>query len=197
MYVYGAGGHGKVIAEILKSNAVDVNGFIDQDISIHRLLEKNVKHTIEETDRIVLAIGANEARKKLFIKYHEYVAHQHFAHSKSNVSDTAAIGIQTVVMAGAVVNAQARIGKGCIINTNATIEHDCIIADFVHISPGATLAGNVTVGEGSHIGINASVIPGVSIGKGCTIGAGSVIIKDVPDSTTVVGNPGHIIKQGD
>jgi len=56
------------------------------------------------------------------------------------------------------------------------------------------LAGNVTVGEGSHVGIGASVIQGVTIGKWATIGAGSVIIKDVPDFATVVGNPGRIIK---
>jgi len=51
------------------------------------------------------------------------------------------------------------------------------------------------MGNGSHIGIGASVIQGITIGKWCTIGAGAVIIKDIPDGATVVGNPGRIIKQ--
>lgn len=56
------------------------------------------------------------------------------------------------------------------------------------------MAGHVEVGEGSHIGIGVSIIQGIKIGKWCTIGAGAVIIKDVPDGATVVGNPGKIIK---
>lgn len=56
------------------------------------------------------------------------------------------------------------------------------------------LAGNVIVGEGTHLGIGACVIQGIRIGKWCTIGAGTVIIKDIPDGATVVGNPGKIIK---
>lgn len=58
-------------------------------------------------------------------------------------------------------------------------------------SPNAALAGDVKVGEGTHIGIGAQVIQGITIGKWCTIGAGAVIIKDVPDGVTVVGNPGR------
>ncbi|HZW78021.1 MAG TPA: acetyltransferase, partial [Flavobacteriaceae bacterium] len=40
----------------------------------------------------------------------------------------------------------------------------------------------------------ASIIPGVNIGKWCTIGAGAVILHDVPDGATVVGNPGRKLK---
>lgn len=69
-----------------------------------------------------------------------------------------------------------------------------VISDYVHISPNVSLAGNVEVGEGTHIGIGASIIQGIKIVKWCTIGAGAVIIKDVPDCATVVGNPGKIIK---
>ena len=64
----------------------------------------------------------------------------------------------------------------------------------MHLSPGARLAGGVNVGEGTHIGLNASVIPNINIGKWCIIGAGAVIIRDVPDYSVVVGNPGKIIK---
>ena len=61
------------------------------------------------------------------------------------------------------------------------------------ISPNVSLAGEVSVGEGTHIGIGANVIPGIKIGKWATIGAGAVILKDVVDGATVVGNPGRVI----
>jgi acetyltransferase EpsM len=44
------------------------------------------------------------------------------------------------------------------------------------------------------IGTGAAVIPGVVIGKNCVIGAGSVVINNIPDYSTVVGVPGGILK---
>jgi acetyltransferase EpsM len=52
----------------------------------------------------------------------------------------------------------------------------------------------VTVREGTHVGAGAIIIPGVTVGKWAVIGAGSVIIRDVPDFATVVGNPGRVVK---
>ena len=92
-------------------------------------------------------------------------------------------------MAGVAIEADTLIGKHCIINTFSSINHECRIGDFVHISPNATLCGGVEVGEGSWIGAGAVVIQGIKIGKNCMIGAGAVVIRDVPDGTTVAGNP--------
>jgi acetyltransferase-like isoleucine patch superfamily enzyme len=52
----------------------------------------------------------------------------------------------------------------------------------------------ITVKRGASIGANATILPGVSIGEGAMVGAGSVVTKDVPDRTVVVGNPARIIK---
>jgi len=60
--------------------------------------------------------------------------------------------------------------------------------------PNTSICCGVIVGEGTYIGASSVVIPGVKIGKWCIIGAGSVIIKDIPDNSTVVGNPARIIK---
>jgi acetyltransferase EpsM len=98
-------------------------------------------------------------------------------------------------MPGVTVNSSTTIGAHCILNTNSSIDHDCILDNYVHISPNATLCGGISIGEGTHIGAGAVVIPGIKIGKWCTIGAGSVIINNIPDYSTVVGNPGKIIKQ--
>ena len=45
------------------------------------------------------------------------------------------------------------------------------------------------IGEGTTIGPRAIVLPGITVGKGCTIMAGAVVTRDVPDGTTVIGNP--------
>ncbi|MEA1876936.1 MAG: acyltransferase [Bacteroidota bacterium] len=53
----------------------------------------------------------------------------------------------------------------------------------------------VIIEEEAHIGANSVVVPGVTIGKRSQIGAGSVVTKDVPPFSVVVGNPGRVIKR--
>ncbi|MEN5058266.1 acetyltransferase [Sphingobacterium kitahiroshimense] len=195
MYLLGASGHGKVIAEIAENNDVVIDGFIDTDINKLSLLGYPVFHQIpSEVIEVVIAIGNNKIRQKLVSNYANF-KYYILIHPHANVSKRVILGEGTVVMAGATLNVDANIGKHSIINTNASVDHDCVLGDFVHISPNAALAGNVSVGEGTHIGIGATVIQGIKIGKWCTIGAGAVIIRDIQDGSTVVGNPGRIINK--
>lgn len=194
IYLYGASGHGKVIAEIAEENGFKIQAFIDTDESKTSILNYEViYHIPTDVPNLIIAIGNNHIRKKIAEENSE-LTYPVLIHSSATISKRSTIKDGSVVMAGVSVNTDASIGNHCIINTNASIDHDCIIEDFVHISPNAALAGNVEVGEGTHIGIGACIIQGIKIGKWCTIGAGAVIIKDVPDGATVVGNPGKIIK---
>ena len=194
MYLYGASGHGKVIAEIAIENKIEIKGFIDEDTTKQKCLGYSVFNEIPtDISKVFISIGNNKIRKEIVNKFSENQFLK-LIHPKSIISKSAKIELGTVVMGGVTINAESIIGNHCIINTNSSVDHDCIIEDFAHISPNVALAGNVEIGEGTHIGIGASVIQGIKIGKWCTIGAGAVIIKDVPDGATVVGNPGRIIK---
>jgi len=195
MYLYGASGHGKVVAEIAIENQIPIQGFVDKSETLEECLGIPVYRVMPlNAEKIFISIGNNKIRKKLS----ELYARSQFIsllHPKANISKTATIDNGTAIMAGATVNACSKIGFQCIINTNASVDHDCVIGDYVHISPNVAIAGNVEIGEGTHIGIGACVIQGVKIGKWCVIGAGSIIIKDIPDGAKVVGNPGKIISQ--
>ena len=195
--IFGASGHGKVIIEILENSGYTINELYDDDINKSILLDYKVSNNREifklaEVNWII-GVGDNGIRKKIvesnFLDYGIAIDRS------SNISKRIQIGNGVVIMPGVSINSSTIIGKHAIVNTNASIDHDCIIDDFVHISPNATLCGGVNIGEGSHIGAGATVIPGIKIGKWVKIGAGSIIIKDVPDYSTVVGNPGKIIKQ--
>lgn len=195
MYLFGASGHGKVIAEIAEDLGIDIKGFVDANSSITTILNYSViaNSATDLFGEAVISIGSNRIRKQIAID-ENHLNFVSLLSPKANISKRTSIGEGTVVMPGAVVNVDVEIGRHCIVNTSSSIDHDCVLADFVHISPNVALAGNVTVGEGTHVGIGAMVIQGVNIGKWCTIGAGSVILKDVPDFAVVVGNPGRIIK---
>ena len=196
MIIYGASGHGKVIADIIFANDASAQiRFVDDadkgDFFYNAPLSKAAEFSFEN-EFVIIAIGNNRIRKEisLQLKNQFYTA----IHPSAVISPSAKIGNGTVVMANVSCNADTHIGDHVILNTACSIDHDCSIADFAHISPNASLAGNVHVGEGAHVGIGASIIQGIKIGKFATVGAGSVVISDVPDGATVVGCPAKIIK---
>lgn len=193
LFLYGAGGHAKVVAEIAELNGYEHIVFCEDEPTKGKLLGYEVVGILGDDEDCLLAIGNNSVRKKLARSLSNNFVQ--LVHPQINLSPRSNIGEGTVVMAGVTINTHTTVGKHCIVNTNASIDHDCVIGDYVHLSPNVALGGNVTIGEGTHIGIGACVIQGVKIGRWCTVGAGAVVIRDIPDGATVVGNPARIIKQ--
>ncbi|UZH55498.1 acetyltransferase [Salinimicrobium tongyeongense] len=196
MNIYGASGHAKVIINLVHSRMLEIHNIIDDNASITGIYDYPVVHEVTPEilkRKTIIAVGDNRVRKKIssMLKENFYSG---VSHADAVVDETVEMGVGTVIMASATINADAILGKHCILNTGCVVEHDCLLEDFVHVSPGAILAGGARIGEGTHIGIGALIIPGIKIGKWCTIGAGAVIIEDVPDNATVVGNPGRVIK---
>jgi sugar O-acyltransferase (sialic acid O-acetyltransferase NeuD family) len=99
------------------------------------------------------------------------------------LSPRARIGVGTIIMHGAIINAGANIGDNCIVNNNALIEHDSFISDNCHISTGALINGNVTISAGSFIGSGSVIKQGISVGEYCVVGMGSVIRRDLEPRT--------------
>ena len=115
-------------------------------------------------------------------------------HPAATVGARVEIGAGTVLMAGAIVNIGSRLGIACIVNTRAGVDHECLLGDAVHVCPGVSLAGRVNIGDLAWIGIGSSVIQGRRIGTRSTVGAGSVVIRDIEDEVTVVGNPARVLR---
>lgn len=194
--IIGAGGHGKVIADIVLRSGDTVLGFLDDRTGIYTVAGIPVLGPCDHYSRyqdawFVLGIGNAEVRERLSntmagVKWYKAI------HPSAFVSpmDTS-IGEGTVVMAGAVINPGTKIGKHCIVNTGAIIDHDNQIESLVHISVGAKLAGAVHIGKHSWIGIGAVVKNNVSICENCMIGAGAVVVKDIIKPGTYVGVPAH------
>ena len=204
LLIIGAGGHGKVIADIASTlGKWDQIAFVDDKYpDLKQVLDWPVigdmddfrKHRQEYPD-VFVAVGDNAVRQKITIWSEEAGFHlPSLIHPRAAVSRLAVIGAGTIINSQSAVNANAKIGKGCIVNTGATVGHDCVLGDFVHVAPGASLAGETVIGEACWIGMRSAVIEQLTVGKGVVVGAGAVVLSDVPDQKLVVGIPAKIIK---
>jgi len=204
LFVYGASGHGKVVADILlRSNTASFEGFIDDCESLvgtqlldlpvvgtgRYLQEQAAKHNVA----IALGIGDNTIRQKISERCQVLGIQLATAiHPKAVVAPSATIGIGTVVMAGAAINPDARIGAGVIVNTGAVVEHDVVIGDYAHLSPNAATGGGSSLGALSHLGLGAVILPLVSVGSSTIVGAGAVVNRDLPGGVVAVGVPARV-----
>lgn len=201
LLIVGAGGHGKVIADIaIKENKWNKIAYVDDKADFKTVMglevvgDFNRVHDFIESYEIILAVGNNSKRKRIYIKLESMGASiPTLIHPSAIIGTDVYIDKGTVIMPGVVINCCSKIGKGCIINTGATIDHDSNIGDFVHISPGAHLAGTVTIGHDTWIGSGATVSNNTSITGDCVIGASALILKDIIDPGVYIGIPGKKI----
>jgi sugar O-acyltransferase (sialic acid O-acetyltransferase NeuD family) len=206
--IIGAGGHGQVVADILlRMRDADLGntpvGFLDdrKDLVGQTLLGVPIlgaiaDHNNIQHDAIIVAIGVNETRKRVFQLLQQ--KGQAFAiaqHPMSIVAPDVQIGAGSMICAGAVINTGTTVGAAVILNTGCTIDHHNHIGNYVHIAPGTHLGGEVEVGEGALIGIGATVMPRKRVGAWSIVGAGALVHRDVPARSVVVGVPCRVIKK--
>lgn len=190
-YIYGAGGHGKVVLDTMQTTHVDCVGFVD-DKNISSWMGLNVFSVsdlkAEEESRLHIAIGNSRIREAIAKKV-ESIEFFRVSHPTATISKSAVIGVGTFLAANTIVASGAEIGSHCIINHAAVIDHDCFIGNYSHIAPQSSLGGGVRVGQGVLVGAGAIILPEVEIEDYAVIGAGAVVTKNVAAGFTVVGNP--------
>ena len=204
--ILGAGGHCKVIIDIIKStNKYEIAGITDKSIKgsvlnipiigDDNVLPKLYKEGVEYAFIGLGALNNMNIRNLLFSRLKEIgFTLPVLIHKTVVVSPYSHMGDGTCVMAGAIINPGSYIGENCIINTGSVIEHDCKVGNNTHISPNAAVAGGVTIGSNAHIGIGSSIIQGITIGNNVSIGAGAVVISNIEDNSLAVGVPAKVIK---
>lgn len=210
LVIWGASGHAKVIADILKlRDEFQIVGFLD-DVNIDHKGKSFLGFPIlggrEKLDELVstgveyLILGFGECHSRLELAGLVRSKGLRFTsaiHPRSIIARDVSIGEGSVIVAGAVVNPGSRLGEQVIINTCASVGHDCTIHIAAHIAPGVRIGGCSTVGLATWIGIGAVINDHVRIGNNCIIGAGSVVLKDLPDNVIAYGVPARIIRNLD
>ncbi|PHS64008.1 MAG: acetyltransferase [Alcanivorax sp.] len=192
----GAGGHARVLVDILLQQQVNIAGIVAPLIGDIPEFQ-NIDHFLSDDDvfqfdasevELVNAIGSipndNNLRRRLYEHFKQagYSFRQMTAPS-AIVSKFAIVHQGVQLLPGSLVNA-SEIKENSIVNTGAIIEHDVKIGRHCHIAPGAVICGGVVLSDNVHVGAGATIIQGIEVGEGAIIGAGSVVTKDIPAKAT-------------
>lgn len=206
--IIGASGHSKMIIDIVKKhNKYNVIGLIDsfksigEDVFGYKIIgnENDIPSLIKEHNIIggIIGIGDNWTRKKIKETIEIKAPSLSFlslVHPSAIIAEGVSIPEGTLIMAGAIINADAKIGSFCILNTKSSLGHDSYMSDYSSLASGAIIGGNVKIGYCSAISLGVSIIQNISIGNHTVIGAGALVIRDIDDYKMAFGVPAKEIK---
>ncbi len=127
------------------------------------------------------------------------------------IRENSHIGENTIISKDVYIDHAVKIGKNCKIQNSVSVYNGVTIEDDVFVGPNASFTNDrvprafntnweitpTLVKKGASIGANATIICGVNIGEYAMVAAGSVVTKDVPPYTLVMGNPARAVSKID
>jgi len=192
--VYGGGGHGKTLIELIRSlDDYHIVGVVDDNrqtgenilgvpvLGGSGVLREHYSQGVHLAVNAVGGIGNIASRINVF----QTLADAGFifpvlVHPSSFVEPSASLSSGVQVFPHAYIGSDVRVGFGAIVNTGAIVSHDCVLGEYANISPGAMLAGDVHVGSAVLVGMGVTINLGVKIGEAARIGNSAVVKSDVP-----------------
>lgn len=191
--IFGGGGQGKTLVDLLKALSHPIAGIIDAhlpagsqvlgvpvlggDEVLPALRRRGVSHALNG----VGGIGNVDVRIRIFdlLAGHGF-EFPTFVHPSAVIEPSAVLEDGVQVLPLTYIGSAARIGFGTLINAHVVVSHDCIIGKMVNLSPGALLAGGARVEDYAQIGMGATININLTIGSRARVGNGATVKADVP-----------------
>ena len=155
LIILGAGGHGKVVADIASQTGKysDIF-FLDDNSKDEKVIGKCNEYLSFKDSNVEMypAFGSNLGRieweekiEKAGIKLAKII------HPLAYISPTAEISDGCVIMPYAIINTNTKLKKACIINIGAILDHDCTLEEGCHLAPGAIVKGENHLPKGMKV----------------------------------------------
>ena len=200
--ILGAGGHARVLLDIIKLQQCNIIGLVDTDSN---LIGKDINGIpVIGDDKIIVSYNKREVnlvngiggvfdtkkRAEIYFFFKKYgYSFARIFHPKAIISQDVIIGEGSQILAGAILAPGVKVGENCLINHLTCLDHDSTVDSNVIIAPGAVICGNVSIDEGAFIGAGSVCLQGITVGKNALIAAGSTVVSDVKPGKKVKGSP--------
>ncbi len=183
-------------------------------ITLETPLEKAICRAVKDIRRDIDAIMARDPAAKsraevllLYSGLHARIMHRisHALNERGMKFSARAVSQFAKFLTGIEIHPGATIGKGLFIDhgSGVVIGETAIIGDNCTIYQGVTLGGtgketgkrHPTLGDNVMVGAGAKLLGNFTIGSNSKIAAGAVVLGDVPENSTAVGIPAHVVKK--
>lgn len=212
--IVGAGGFGREIVHIAQRLAVsdatecaiDAVCFVESQPTSPAIggvpcLSMEAFRSVECEDKTFSVAVSDLATRQMFARELEDdgLSPTTLVSSTARVDAASSLGPGAILCDFTIITADAEIGSYFHMNLYSYVAHDCRIGDFVTFAPSVHCNGNVHIGDGAYIGTGALLRQGsgerpLRIGAHAIVGMGAVVLNDVPEGATVVGNPARVIR---
>lgn len=205
LIVVGASGHGKVVAEAATAAGFRVIGHLD-DVTptgapvggrprLGSCSDLPALAAANAGLAVALGIGHNAGRTAVAGRLAALLPELDFpaiVHPAATVASSARLGRGVVVLARAVINAEATLDDFTLVNTGAIVEHDCRLGRAASLAPAAAMGGGSTLGDGAALMMGALLRHRTTVGEHSIVGMGSVVVSDLPPLVVAWGNPARM-----
>lgn len=206
LYILGAGGCGRELLGMLLDNEKirgkrwNIKGFLDDtnpDIgeiaNIYPVIGSIRDYIPGSNDIFMMGIANPKGKEEIagIIKGRGGVF-ESFIHHYAALGHYNSIGEGALIYGGFGMTVNVKIGSFVTLQA-CYLGHDVHVSDFATVSSFCNIMGYVKIGKCAFLGSNVAATPKISIGENAYVCVGSVLVRDVPDNTKVIGNPARII----
>lgn len=205
MYIVGAGALGRELLSLLHKDSAHgrewvVVGFVDSRAELKGQIVAGIPVVggvedapVHEMAIYCTAIGDPIVKKEIVTSLEVKGAVFVPIRTLCEVGERAHIGA-AVLQLNATVSVDAYVDDHVFLDSGAVVGHDARVGCYSHIGRNVFIGGRVEIGEGVVVHSCAVISQGVKINAGATIGIGAVVLRDVPASAVMIGNPAKNIK---
>lgn len=200
--IFGAGAYGEVYLHYLRDAGVNVSAFLDDNPAKHGndLLGVPVIGGIEELDKLretgisklYCPVGNSEIRLRVNRRARLLgLITPNFVHHSAVVDSFLAPDSGIYILPCSVLMPWIEVKQDVMISIGVKIAHHTILGEGVFLSTGVSVGANIRLCDRAYVGMNATLVTGKcsTVGHDALIGAGAVVVSDIEDGMTVVGNP--------
>ncbi|MCA9323226.1 MAG: NeuD/PglB/VioB family sugar acetyltransferase [Planctomycetes bacterium] len=202
LFLIGAGGLGREIAAWVEgANPAGKDwdvfaGFLDANPDAlakvgrrNPVLGSEADFEFRTGDCVVVTLGDPAVRERVAASLEGRVRFATLVHETAIIGPGCQIGEGSILAPGVVLTADATLGRHVLVNIGCCVAHDTVLDDYATLCPRVDVTGGASVGRGAFVGTHATILPRVAVGAAAKVGAGSVVLRRVPEGTTVFGNP--------
>ncbi len=184
-YLVGAGGYGKQLSIMLKSNEIIKSAiFVDDKLKLN--LKKFLK--LKNKNNFSICIGKPKVREKIFnILKKKKLYYSTLILPNSNLY-TDKIGKGNIIEHYVLLSNNVVTGTGCIFLTGSIVGHNSKLGNFCNIGTNVTISGNVKIGKNVVIGSQSFISNDIKVCDNVMITPGSVVLKNITKPGVYNGN---------